>query len=142
MLAGSTVSIMYNDGMNLISVILSGIVLTWLDLYLRRQSKLQISPNDRGSIVLRVDAINARLSAWFWARDGFPVRDWAIFLDRASLQQTVTASAVAAATGLGGSATDCVLTETRSSRFDDEKVELQDIFGKTKSSTLERRYCS
>ena len=107
MLAGSTVSIMYNDGMNLISVILSGIVLTWLDLYLRRQSKLQISPNDRGSIVLRVDAINARLG-WFGLAMAFLFAIGAIFLS-GSLQQTVTASAIAAATGLGGSATDCVL---------------------------------
>ena len=97
---GSTVSIMYNDGMSLISIILSAIVLAWLDSYLRRQSELRIPPNEHGSVVLRANAINARLG-WYALAIAFLFAIGAIFY-AGSLRETVTFVALAGATGLGG----------------------------------------
>ena len=119
---------MYNDGMSLISVILSAIVLAWLDNYLRRQSKLHISPNESGSIVLRMNAINERLG-WYALAMAFLFAIGAIFYT-GSLQETVTTSAVAVATGLGGVLLIAYCRNTII-KIDDEKVESQDIFGKT-----------
>jgi len=127
---GSTVSIMYNDGMSLISVILSAIVLAWLDGYLRRQSELRIPPNEHGSVVLRANAINARLG-WYALAIAFLFAIGAIFY-AGSLRETVTFVALAGATGLGGVLLIAYYRNTII-KFYDEKIESQDIFGKTRT---------